>query len=136
MSKGRWIRCPITGLTKTQLDQLPDEYLNREGRFNILALPDCNVFDVRTIAAVAGWKEHRYFSGEVLGSPSSSLNTHKVRSDINGSVLLHATHMNSADWGGRAYRAEILATQTGYRSDHPTLFEMRSCRSQHKKPNE
>lgn len=118
MRRGPVPRCPVTGLPMTpksrdSLSKLPEKFLKDDGTFNAATLGDCNLFDIRSIAAAAGYRDVRYFIAKVFADPSSPFHAHPINCDETGRVMLYATHSNSADWGGREFRAKTLAVQTG-----------------------
>ena len=43
------------------LSKVSEEFLTDEGYFNFTRYPDCNLFDPRSIAAAAGFKDASYF---------------------------------------------------------------------------
>ncbi len=117
MRSGPVLRCPLTGLAMTRkardgLNKLPEEVLNDDGTFDASAFGDCNLFDVRSIAAAAGYRDSRYFIAKVLTNPTSPFHAHPVNAE-NGRTLTYATHANSAWWGGKQFRAAKLAAQIG-----------------------
>jgi hypothetical protein len=100
MSRGQWKRCPITGIPVSQLPQ--------GSEFDKSKFPDCNLFDVRSIAHAAGFgKQVNNFYARVLTDPSSPLHLHSLRAD-NGSALSYCTHTDSAIAGGENYRLTAL----------------------------
>lgn len=99
MSKGPQKRCPWTGERKAIIDDLDEPYKAQDGGFNPDALPDSNLFDIRSISAAAGFKDWRYFRDYALTDTSSCWHLHK-----------HTFTVQRRDGGGE--RAEIFATAT------------------------
>jgi len=124
MAKNRWKRDPLTGLTRKQLEDLPGRYVTRDGLFNCAALPDCNLYDVRTIAAEANY-DARYFRDVVLTHSGSPFHVHKISAEnadgSKGRILVYATHTDSAHAGREQFRAATMARQTGYEPPPMTL---------------
>ena len=110
MSKGPWKRCLMTGLTRALIARADDSYLNAQGGFDTATLPDCNLFNVRSIAVAAGFDDPRYFVGHVLPNTASNFHVHTTTvSDPEGHYLAKvvATHTNSALAGGLIWHARI-----------------------------
>lgn len=131
MAKNKWKLDPLAGLTKKQLGELPDQYLNRDGLLERAALEDCNIFDIRTIAAEAGY-EPRYFRDVVLCHQSSPFHMHAISAEkadgSKGRTLLYATHIDSARAGGEQFRAQSLSRQTGYEPAGSIAFPVKWSR--------
>ncbi len=104
MSKGLWKRCPYTGVPVRVLSRISEDHLTSEGYFNTAAYPDCNIFCLRSFAALAGYKDHDYFRDAVLSHSKSPFHTHAFTlvDDETGEAFgrLHFTHQNSAAAGG------------------------------------
>jgi hypothetical protein len=137
MRKGAVLRCSVTGLPLTKksrnsLCKLPEELLNNDGTFNRSAFQDCNIFDPRTFAAAAGYSDVRYFVSSVLTNPSSPFHAHPIRTE-NGIVVGYATHTDSAHYGGKKFRNEALAAQTGWPEPPRAMWEIRTASSGSKK---
>lgn len=112
MSKAPWKRCPITGLP---VRQIPEEYLTASGEFDVSSFPGCNLFDDRSIAAEAGFGM-RVDNWKARGLAPCSSYWHLIPIVDDGAVLTYATHTNSAQAGGLAYRKDAKARQlTGKR---------------------
>jgi len=111
MSKGSQIRCPWTGERKAVIDNLDEPYKAQDGGFNPNAFPGSNLFDIRSIAAAAGFKEWRNFRDYVLTDTGSWWHAHKhtftVYRPDGGTerAVIYATATNSAVAGGEMYRA-------------------------------
>lgn len=106
MSRGSWERDPATGIPVARLLGADSPYVE-DGLFKREFLPDCNVFCVRSFAAAANYQDAAYFENVVLADPQSPFHYHKVVvKDCSGRIIavVRATHQNSAQHGGAAYR--------------------------------
>ena len=124
MSKGQWRRCPNTGISSKTLARLSERYLTDEGNFRIDLLPDCNLFDVRSISAACGFRDHDYFRRIILTHPNCPIHIRRITlvNEETGTELAEiiATHQNSAAYGGEMWcatkrseaRERALATRT------------------------
>jgi len=105
MSSGPWKRCPTTEIPLNR--HVDEEYLTHEGGIDVGHLDDCNLFTLRDFAHAAGFSNPVYFRRRVLEHPASTFHFYKecVR-DSSGSYVgtYYATHVNSADAGGRTWR--------------------------------
>ena len=100
-------------MTGLPLGRIPEEYLiTPDDRFDTSRYPECDLYDVRSIAAAAGYLDWRYFRDQVITAPGSHFHAHGICGH-NGCVLTYATHTMSAAHGGNVHRAATLATQTG-----------------------
>jgi len=111
MAKGRWLRCPVTEIP---LGRLPDQYQKADGSFDTSSFPDCNIFNIRSFAAAAGYRDPRYFRDVVLTDPSSPFHAHKLYgfTEKGAQVVVgFFTHVDSAQWGGEQHRENTLARQ-------------------------
>lgn len=111
MSKQKWIRCPVTDLP---ISQIPDKYLTHAGAFDTRSYSDCNLFEMRSIAAAAGYQDWRYFRDVVVTGTHSHFHFYQVH-DNNGRLVTVATRTTSAEHGGKVHRAETLAAQKNIR---------------------
>jgi hypothetical protein len=107
MSKGSWQQCPYTGMPRSILDRTSDDQTTNNGYFRTNQLPDCNLFDVRSIAAACGYRDHEYFRRFVLTHPNCPIHVQRVplvddETDTRLGEII-ATHQNSADYGGRIW---------------------------------
>jgi hypothetical protein len=105
MSKGAWKRCPVTGESITQIDEV---HLEDGSRFKVEEYPDCNLFGTRSIAREFGMLNVSNFKQRVLTDSSSPLHLHRILG-VNGKVLTYCTHVSSAQAGGENYRGRALA---------------------------
>ena len=109
MSKGVWTRCPISGISMAKLEQT--DFLSAGREFKTWLFPDCDVFDERSIAALAGFGERiDNFKARALAPGSSYFHLHPLTDD-DGRVLGYATHTTSAGAGAAAYRGAAKARQ-------------------------
>ena len=81
MSKGQWPRCPNTGIPLKTLARVSEDYLTDEGNFRIDLLPDCNLFDARSISAACGFRDHDYFRRVVLTNPNCPIHVQQMTLD-------------------------------------------------------
>ena len=111
MSKGPQKRCPWTGERKAVIDYLDDNFLTSDGSFNPDVYRDCDVFDIRSFAAAAGFRDWGYFRDQILTNAGSHWHVHRhsftvYRPDEGTErAEIYATHSNSAAAGGENYRA-------------------------------
>ena len=104
MSRSKWKRCPKTGIRVAVLAQVDEKHLDSAGDVDLTQLVDCDVFNVREIATLAGFRDARYFRDKILTSARSPF--HVRRLQLTGSdsgcpiVDVVATHTNSARAGG------------------------------------
>jgi hypothetical protein len=102
-----------------------DEYLDAEGNFDRGLLPDCNLFDVRSIAAVCGFRDRAYFRDIVLPHPDCPIHVHRIvlRDQKTGNrvEVVYATHQNSADFGGQMWREMTTNAARERAANTPTL---------------
>lgn len=124
MRDGPVPRCPLTGLPMTgkarnSLVRLPDDLQTTDGQFKPEAFSGCNLFNVRSFAAAAGYGDVRHFVEKVLTDPSSPFHAHPIATET-GRIVGYATHTTSAEWGGRQHRQKTLAVQTGYERESPS----------------
>ena len=102
--------CPYTGLNKRMLDDLYEPAKGRDGKFNPAAFPGCNIYNVRSMSAAAGFKGPDYFLKNILLSTSSLFHVVEYPFDWvddDGEVhwdTIYATHTDSAEAGGKAWR--------------------------------
>ena len=80
MSSGAWKRCLITGIPMSLLSRADDRYLSTDGNFEPAKMPDCNIFDSRSFAAICGFDDHRHFVAKVLKHPDCSIHFHQTGS--------------------------------------------------------
>ena len=78
MSKGQWPRCPKTGIPLKTLARVSERYLTDEGNFRIDSLPDCNLFDARSISAACGFRDHNYFRRTILTHPNNPIHVRRM----------------------------------------------------------
>ena len=113
MSRGKWRRCPATGISLARLEKVSEEYLTPDGHFDPRRLPDCDLFDVRSVAAACGFRNWRYFQTRVLVHPECPIHVHRLRlaDDETGQFVAEivATHQNSAVDGGAMWRETQVA---------------------------
>lgn len=110
MSKGPWRRCPRTGLPSSTLDLVDDAYFANDGSIDLSSVPDCNVFDPRSIAALCGFKDPVYFMLRVLQDSRSTIHVRRLPvTDEYGRAVaqITATHADSARAGGAMWRAAV-----------------------------
>ena len=104
MSRGKWQRCPYTGRPLRILSRANEEALTWEGYFDRSNVPDCDLFDVRSIAAVCGFRDVAYFVGHVLPHQDCRIHIHRVPllDAETGELIVEvvATHTTSAQVGG------------------------------------
>ena len=109
MSRGPWKRCPKTGLSLARLSRVSEDYLTLEGNFHPGRFSDCDLFDVRSIAAVCGFRDWAYFRDRVLTRSDCPIHIRKVelRDQDTGQLIAKVlgTHHNSAEVGGRMWHA-------------------------------
>ena len=111
MSKGPQNRCPWTGETKRVINNLDDSFQTNDGSFNPESFSDCDLFDVRSIADAAGFKDWRDFRDRILTDAGSWWHVYKETFRVkraDGGVefaTIYATASNSAAAGGELYRA-------------------------------
>lgn len=109
MSKESWKRDPRTGLPVSVFDRCDLRYVDDRGQFDVARYPDCNVFNVASLAARAGFRDPRHFRDKVLLHSQSPFHVHRieVRDDMDGRYLatVFATHANSAEAGGKMWQA-------------------------------
>jgi hypothetical protein len=116
VSKGPWNVCSISGFSIALLNRadLPDSLVTFEtGGIDPSHYPDCNIFNVNTLAFEAGFADTRDFMRRAL--PSSVWHAHKYElRDCGGKFLgtLFATHVDSARAGGEIWRNRIKAEQS------------------------
>ena len=103
MARGPWVRCPWTGISKRKLKQIGETFLYDEGGFNPETYPDCDIFDVRSFAAAAGYKDVPHFVTTVVTDQSSPFHARQIRTE-SGRLLSLATDTTSAEAGGIAFR--------------------------------
>jgi hypothetical protein len=107
MSKGPWKRCPYTGMSMALMCRAKEGFLDWEGFFDYTPLPDCNLFDVRSFAAAAGFETKRHFVDYVLSCEGTPFHFYRLSiTDDEGHQLfdVFATHVNSAQVGGQFWR--------------------------------
>lgn len=113
MSKGRWKRDPLTGITLAKLADADECYLTDDGNANIAGLEDCNVFCVNSIAALCGFEDVRHFRDKVLIDPNCPIHVHTIALTAAESTsvvaTIYATHTNSARAGGESWHAMMHA---------------------------
>gem|GEM_PF-4940258 len=112
MSRGKWKREPLTGVRLKTLEGT--DCMNGCGEFRADDFPDCNVYDVSTIANLAGFSRPDHFKSRALTDNSSYFHLHPVVSDEEKllaycynrkeKILTYCTHVDSAKAGGEAYR--------------------------------
>jgi len=112
MSRKKWKREPLTGVSIKQLEVT--DWLSFSYEFKAKAFPDCNVYDVSTIANLAGFSRPDHFKSRALTDNSSYFHLHPVVSDEEKllaycynrkeKILTYCTHVDSAKAGGEAYR--------------------------------
>lgn len=102
MAKKRWKRDPVTGLPKKRIEFLPDSYLDREGNFDTTPLPNCNIWNVSSMAAIARFTP-AHFESEVITNPGSFFHMHIVRDEF-GRRVTFASNVSSVYYGADKYR--------------------------------
>lgn len=129
MSKGKQIRCAITGERKSVIDDFDELYRKADGTFDPSVDSDCNLFNVRSIAAAAGYSDWRYFRDNLLTGTSSTWHVRKIPFTVVRSadgqkerVIVYATHSDSAEAGGKLYR-EHQTKQRRLRAGWGTDFD-------------
>src|SRR5262245_16588544 len=106
MSKGPWKSCPRTGISLRKLRH-SDVPVTDDGLFDISSLPDCDVFNVASIASLCGFKDVAYFRDVVLARPDCPIHIHRIQlkddatSRRNGTI--YAAHTTSAAAGGKMW---------------------------------
>jgi hypothetical protein len=131
MSRGQWKKCSNTGIPLHVMVRAAEEFLTFEGEFDPGQLGRCDLFDVRSISAAAGFKDHRYFSKTVLRHPESPFHTQQVElSDERGNDLatVIATHTNSAEFGGKMWR-ELQRKHAVERAKYSQISSATECNS-------
>ena len=109
MSKGPWKLCPWIGISMATLERSEPEVLTDDGEFDRDLLLDCDLFDIRSIAAAAGCRNFAYFRDVILTDPSSPFHMRRIvlrdskTARREGDIF--ATHTDSAGWGGDQWRA-------------------------------
>lgn len=90
------------------LDRVGEDFVSLDdGDINPSRLPDCDLFNVSSIAAVAGFADPRYFAQVVLRKPQTLFHYRtEILRDEDGREVgrVFATHANSAEVGGKALR--------------------------------
>ena len=104
MAKSAWAKDWLTGLSRKKMKALREDLLRNDGALSPDAFPNCDLFDVRSIAAAAGYADPYYFETRVLTDPSSPFHAHPLTTEA-GKTIGYATHTNSARAGGEAFRA-------------------------------
>jgi len=102
MSKGPWKKCPLTGVSLAKLSR-SDAPLTEEGNFDPAFWPDCNVFDIRSIAAHCGFADVAHFENVVLRTSGCPIHFRSVGSPTE---RIYGTHTSSAQAGGETWRSE------------------------------
>ena len=120
MSKGPWNACPLTGVSLAKLRR-SDVSLVDDDKFDVSVLPDCDVFDVSSFAALCGFSDVAYFRDIVLRKPGCPIHfRHRVLKDVaNGRRIgdIYATRTTSAVAGGEMWRTiQLAAARTRARS--------------------
>lgn len=113
MSKGEWRRDRLTGLPVALVARCDERHLDDAGRIDVSSWSDCDLFDIRSIAAVAGYADWRYFETVVLEGTDQPFHVHRIPLySIDGDWLATfiATHTNSAQ-AGRAALDETKSMQ-------------------------
>ena len=87
-----------------RLADVSEDLLLDDGSLDPEKFPDCDLFNVNTIAAVAGYSPE-WFEKEVVTDPSSPFHLQKIQ-NAQGNTISWATHANSAEWGGTEFRKE------------------------------
>ena len=111
VSKGPQNRCPWTGERKAVIDCLEEPYIGPDGKFDREAFPGCDLTDIRSISAEAGFKDWKYFRDKAITNAGSFWHVHKHTFEVHrddGSTKLatiYGTVSNSAAAGGELYRA-------------------------------
>lgn len=111
MSKGPWKRCKISGISLVKLRGT--DYLSDTGEFKTWWFSDCDLFDVRSIAAAdpdEGFTRVDDFLKRVVTDPSSPIHLHQLIND-DGHGIGYATAQNSAERGWKNYRSAAKARQ-------------------------
>lgn len=107
MARGPWGKCPLTGISKRKLStQVGETILCDDEVINPEVFPDCDIFDVRSFTAAAGYKDVAYFVDVVL--QDSACHAIPVRTE-SGRSLGFATNTISAEAGGKAYKKKTDA---------------------------
>ena len=124
MSKCPWKRCPYTGISLVKLHN-SNAPLTEEGHFDVTSLPDCDVYDVSSIAALCGFHDVPYFRDVVLANPDCRIHCHCISLIDDAAPRRHgtiyATRTNSAIAGGEMWRsmqsAEARTRALAYKFD-------------------
>ena len=108
MSKGKWIRCPTSGLPQKRVEDLDREYLDDDGNVDAAKFPGCNLFAPNSAAAAAGASETHASAmvQRMLGDPR--FHHYEIR-DIDGNLIGIPTHEHSAQAWGRMDAADRQA---------------------------
>ncbi len=108
MSRGMQKRCPLTEVPLARLDRVSEECLTDEGYVDVAErFPDSNLFCVRSIAAVGGFRDTAYFRDVMLSNPDCPIHVHRLvlKDELTGqsAAEVYATHQNSAHYGGQMW---------------------------------
>lgn len=112
MSKGLWKICPLTGVSLAKLRR-SDVRLVDDDKFDVSVLPDCDVFDVSSFAALCGFSDVAYFRDIVLRKPGCPIHFRRnvLKDESTGRRIgdIYATRTMSAVAGGQMWRINQLA---------------------------
>jgi hypothetical protein len=125
MSSAPWRRCSTTGYRIGMLAGLPEQLLRPDGSLDPGAWSDCNLFNVSSIAAVAGATNVTRFERKALRDPRFA--HHEIRDD-EGLVTV-ATHADSAVAYGAIIKAEAATRSRANLRRGPVSFALRISES-------
>ncbi len=98
----------MTGVSIKKLNQSSGDLLGLDGAFDTSIFPDCNVFNIGSIAAFCVYKDLAYFRDVVLPHSDSQIHFRKLVliDELTGKRLgeIYATAQNSAVAGGVMWR--------------------------------
>ena len=127
MSKGPWRRDALTGLPMTLVARCDERHLNDAGHIDVSSWSDCNLFDVRSIAAAAGYADWRYFKRVVLKRSDQPFHVHRIAlydADGRRLAVVIGTHTNSAQAGRVAlddHKREQASWAAGWPEQHGSV---------------
>src|SRR5215813_2743977 len=120
MSKGPWKKCPLTGMSRAKLGR-SDAPLTDDGNFEPAFWPDCDIFDIRSFAALCGFADAAHFENVVLTTSGCPIHFRSVGPPTE---RIYGTHTSSARAGGEIWRsAQLSAAQT---RGHASAFDVSS----------
>jgi hypothetical protein len=123
MSRGKWKRDGLTHLPRGRLEDLPREWLRRDGTFNVRHQRDCNVFIIKSVMALIGATNQTRFVLDVLCDKDFA---HYPIKTIGGALALVATHTDSATAYANKRRAKIAAARTARLHQFRRSFDLQT----------